>query len=96
VFPTVKRPVAGKSGTTDDNRSAWFIGFTPAIALGSFIADPDNPFHSIGTANHPKPSRTVAETLRDVLPYLPYRAFTPPPPQLVKPADKEPSKKRSH
>ncbi|WP_431678757.1 transglycosylase domain-containing protein [Kitasatospora sp. KL5] len=26
------RPAAGKTGTTDDNRSAWFAGYTPELA----------------------------------------------------------------
>ncbi|MFF5262546.1 transglycosylase domain-containing protein [Actinomadura viridis] len=26
------RPVAGKTGTTDKNRSAWFVGYTPQLA----------------------------------------------------------------
>jgi len=27
-------PVAGKTGTTDGNKDAWFIGFTPLVTLG--------------------------------------------------------------
>jgi hypothetical protein len=83
VYAMVKRPVAGKTGTTDDNRAAWFAGITPGLALVTFIADPDNPFHPIGTANHWKPVRTAAETLRDVLAGTPVLDFPPPPPELV-------------
>jgi len=30
-------PAAGKTGTTDDTRDAWFIGFTPAVVAGVWI-----------------------------------------------------------
>ena len=32
-----------RRGTTDSNRTAWFVGFTPQLAAARFIADPDNP-----------------------------------------------------
>jgi membrane peptidoglycan carboxypeptidase len=78
VYRTVGRPVAGKTGTTDDNRSAWFVGMTPALTIAGFIADPDNPFHLVTSAGHSKPRDSVAETLRDALAATPYRGFTPP------------------
>jgi len=33
----VRRPVAGKTGTTNDYKDAWFIGFTPDIVAGVYI-----------------------------------------------------------
>jgi membrane carboxypeptidase/penicillin-binding protein len=30
-------PVAGKTGTTDDYRDAWFIGYTPDLAAGAWV-----------------------------------------------------------
>jgi penicillin-binding protein 1A len=33
----LQRPVAGKTGTTNDFTDAWFIGFTPSLAMGVWI-----------------------------------------------------------
>lgn len=34
---TLQRPVAGKTGTTDDFRDALFIGFSPEITVGVWV-----------------------------------------------------------
>ncbi len=39
---SLKRPLAGKTGTTNESRDAWFIGFTPDLVVGVF-AGFDNP-----------------------------------------------------
>lgn len=31
------RPIAGKTGTTNDEKDAWFIGFTPNLVVGLYI-----------------------------------------------------------
>ncbi|MBO6511486.1 MAG: penicillin-binding protein, partial [Roseibium sp.] len=38
----VGRPVAGKTGTTNDEKDAWFMGYTPDLAVGVFVGY-DNP-----------------------------------------------------
>jgi membrane peptidoglycan carboxypeptidase len=83
VRGTVGRPVAGKTGTTDSTRSAWFAGYTPELAAASFIADPDNPFNAVGDGLSQVPVDAVAMTLRDALKGKPTRQFTPPSDQIV-------------
>ena len=34
---SIGRPVAGKTGTTNDVRDAWFIGFTPSLITGVWM-----------------------------------------------------------
>ena len=36
------RPIAGKTGTTNDYRSAWFVGYTPDLVVGAFVGFDDN------------------------------------------------------
>jgi penicillin-binding protein 1A len=38
----VGKPVAGKTGTSNDEKDAWFIGFTPDLAVGVYVGY-DNP-----------------------------------------------------
>ncbi|WP_328805801.1 PBP1A family penicillin-binding protein [Sabulicella rubraurantiaca] len=35
-------PVAGKTGTTQEHRDAWFIAFTPDIVVGVWVGNDDN------------------------------------------------------
>lgn len=38
----VGKPLGGKTGTTNDYRSAWFMGFSPNLVVGVFIGFDDN------------------------------------------------------
>ena len=44
VVKAVGKPIAGKTGTTNDWHDAWFVGFTPDLVAGVFIGfdDPDS------------------------------------------------------
>jgi penicillin-binding protein 1A len=44
---SIGRPAAGKTGTTDDNKDAWFIGYTPEIVTAVWMGD-DTGGHTLG------------------------------------------------
>jgi penicillin-binding protein 1A len=37
VVLEVGKPIAGKTGTTNDEKDAWFVGFSPDLVVGVFI-----------------------------------------------------------
>ncbi|MBL0848681.1 MAG: penicillin-binding protein 1A [Candidatus Liberibacter ctenarytainae] len=46
----LNRPVAGKSGTTNSYRDAWFIGYTPTLIAGVYIGyDAPSPLNATGS-----------------------------------------------
>jgi penicillin-binding protein 1A len=44
VVRDVGRPIAGKTGTTNDEKDVWFIGFSPDIVVGAYMGY-DKPRH---------------------------------------------------
>ena len=39
---SLKRPIAGKTGTTNDFTDAWFIGFEPSLSAGVWVGYDDS------------------------------------------------------
>lgn len=79
----LERPVAGKTGTTNDFSNAWFVGYTPSVVAGVWIGH-DRP-RSLG------PDETGARAalpiwitvMREALRGHPVEDFPPPPARPV-------------
>ncbi|WP_250002543.1 transglycosylase domain-containing protein [Actinoplanes sp. M2I2] len=72
------RPVAGKTGSTEDNRTETFVGFTPAMAAAGIANDPVNPSDRVGSGVESRVVTAVARTLRAAVGNGAYEGFPPP------------------
>jgi penicillin-binding protein 1A len=63
VVKDVGKPVAGKTGTTNDEKDVWFIGFSPDLAVGVYLGY-DKPRH---IANRATGGQLAAPIVRDFL-----------------------------
>jgi membrane peptidoglycan carboxypeptidase len=70
------RPIAGKTGTTDENNAAWFAGFTPNAAAAAFVANPDHPIETV--PNSKIPTRVFNATMGAALAGMPVKDFVKP------------------
>jgi penicillin-binding protein 1A len=53
VLREVGKPIAGKTGTTNDEKDAWFIGFSPDLVVGVYIGyDKPRNLGKGGTGGH--------------------------------------------
>jgi penicillin-binding protein 1A len=71
----LKRPVAGKTGTTDDLRDAWFLGFTPSVVTGVWVGYDDRRPMGKGETGSRAASPIFLYFMREVLkgkPLLPF------------------------
>jgi penicillin-binding protein 1A len=79
VVREVGKPVAGKTGTTNDEKDAWFIGFTPDIVVGVYLGY-DKPRHlGRGATGGHLAAPIVKEFLKVALADKPAAPFRVPP-----------------
>jgi penicillin-binding protein 1A len=72
---SIERPVAGKTGTTNDYTDAWFIGYTPNLVVGVWVG-----FDDVRTLGETESGAHAAlpiwiEFMQAVLPSLPVMPF---------------------
>lgn len=75
----LKRPVAGKTGTTNDEMDTWFIGYTPDHIVGVWVGYDILKRLGSGEQGGRTAAPVVLEYLQDVLKDAPITDFTPPP-----------------
>jgi penicillin-binding protein 1A len=75
----IKRPVAGKTGTTNDMRDAWFVGYIPQLVTGVWVGF-DNQARSLGSGGSGGLAAAPiwADYMVKAVSRLPIQGFEPP------------------
>jgi 1A family penicillin-binding protein len=74
------RPVAAKTGTTNDNHDAWAMGFTPSIVAGVWVGNNDNTAMKAGADGSVVAAPIWHEYMDRVLGKTPIEQFNAPKP----------------
>ncbi len=72
------RPVAGKTGTTNDLRDAWFMGFTPQVVTGVWVGYDDRTPMGKGETGSRAASPIWLYFMRQILKDMPVEDFSVP------------------
>ncbi len=72
------RPVAAKTGTTNDYRDAWTIGYTPSIVTGVWVGNNDNQEMKRGADGSVVAAPIWHDYMNRVLGDTPIESFNPP------------------
>jgi penicillin-binding protein 1A len=73
------RPLAGKTGTTNDHTDAWFVGYSPEIATGVWVGFDQNRLLGKGETGGRAALPIWLDFMRLALADRPPRDFTAPP-----------------
>ena len=73
------KPVAGKTGTTNDFRDAWFMGFTPQYTAGVWVGIDDLTPLGPGETGAQAASPIILEFFQKALSQIPAQEFPVPP-----------------
>jgi membrane peptidoglycan carboxypeptidase len=77
------RPVAGKTGSTENNMTETFVGFTRTYAAAGIANDPVNPSDHVGSSVEGLVVNAVAHTLNTAVGSGDYPGFTAPTQQIA-------------
>jgi penicillin-binding protein 1B len=69
--------LAGKTGTTNDGRDAWFVGYSPSLLVVVWVGFDSNEPHGLSGAEAALP--IWSDFMRQALDAYPSTTFTPPP-----------------
>ena len=72
------RPLAGKTGTTNDQADAWFMGFSPGIATGVWVGHDESHFLGYGETGSRAAAPIWVNFMRAALADRPVRDFSAP------------------
>jgi penicillin-binding protein 1A len=72
------RPLAGKTGTTNDQADAWFVGFSPEIATGVWVGHDESHFLGWGETGSRAAAPIWVDYMREALAGIPRRDFDTP------------------
>jgi penicillin-binding protein 1A len=72
------RPTGGKTGTTSEFRSAWFVGFTPHLVVGTYIGFDDNRSLGNGETGAQAAVPTFIDFMKEANKYYPPDDFKAP------------------
>ncbi|MFH0819416.1 MAG: PBP1A family penicillin-binding protein [bacterium] len=77
------RPVGAKTGTTNDYRDAWTIGYTPSLVTGVWVGNNDNSEMKRGADGSKVAAPIWQAFMKKVLTGTPVETFNPPEPTTV-------------
>ncbi|MCW3841802.1 penicillin-binding protein [Micromonospora yasonensis] len=78
LAPGLRRPLAGKTGSSDRNATETVVAFTPQLAVATIAANPDNPQDAVGGGVQTRQIAAVGNLLAYALRDQPVRNFVPP------------------
>ncbi|GHJ52778.1 hypothetical protein Nm8I071_20850 [Nonomuraea sp. TT08I-71] len=79
----VDRPVAGKTGSSEQNATETFVGFTPQVAVAGIAANPDDSTDLVGSAVQARVIDAVARVIKTAVDGKPVKDFTAPSRELA-------------
>jgi penicillin-binding protein 1A len=79
VLRQVGKPIAGKTGTTNDYKDAWFVGFSPDLAVGVYVGYDKPRAMGRGTTGGELAAPIVGDFLKEALADKPAVPFRVPP-----------------